>query len=562
MVHALPKNRRSYLTCSNPETEHRMTSPGAREEGAHPAPADLEHPDSKAAARAAALLASGISHDVEGRMPDAQERYEAAITAAEAAGDTLVLAEALRRLGVLHHRSNRAARAVELCGASHALAVAAGAERLAAEALNALAGFALDMGHLEQAEATYHRALAVANLGDDLRGRIEQNLGVLANIRGQLDEALLHYQRSLAASERAADARGCAFAYHNLGMVSADQQRWDDADRYLRESLQRARAINDTHLRGLCLLNHTEVHLARQRYEDARASAEAALSIFNELGSQLDKADAYKMLGVVFRETGHPTLAEARLRAAIELAVGTGGVLSQAEATRELAILYQASSRNQEALLLLNAARRLFGQLDARVDLVDVAAKVTELEGTYMAVVRDWGQSIESADRYTFGHCERVAAYGQRLSQALALDPATETTIRLGAYLHDLGKVRVPHEILNKPGKLTDDEFAIMKMHPAWGVELVAAVEFPWDIKPIIRSHHEKYDGSGYPDRLQGDEIPLNAQIICAVDVYDALTSTRSYRGAMTKDEAIRRMDECRHWWRSDVYEAFRGTVA
>jgi putative nucleotidyltransferase with HDIG domain len=132
----------------------------------------------------------------------------------------------------------------------------------------------------------------------------------------------------------------------------------------------------------------------------------------------------------------------------------------------------------------------------------------------------------------------------------------------MGAYLHDLGKVRVPHEILNKPGRLTDEEFAIMKMHPVWGVELVASIEFPWDIKPIIRSHHEKYDGSGYPDRLLGDEIPLSAQIICAVDVYDALTTTRSYRGALSKDDALARMDACSYWWQSDVYRSFRKAFA
>ena len=98
-------------------------------------------------------------------------------------------------------------------------------------------------------------------------------------------------------------------------------------------------------------------------------------------------------------------------------------------------------------------------------------------------------------------------------------------------------------------------------MHPVWGLELLATVEFPWDIKPIIRWHHEKYDGTGYPDRLKGDEIPLNAQIICIVDVYDALTTTRSYRGAMSQAEAVGRMEASRHWWRPDVYRAFQEAV-
>ena len=236
-------------------------------------------------------------------------------------------------------------------------------------------------------------------------------------------------------------------------------------------------------------------------------------------------------------------------------------MLSEAEASRELARLYQSMGRNQEALQLLNVAHRLFSRLDARVDLVDVTSKTTRLEETYFAVVRDWGQSIESADSYTFGHCERVASYAVAVGEALGADQGQLTTLRMGAYLHDVGKVKVPHQILNKPGKLTDEEFATIKRHPVWGVELLASVEFPWDLKPIIRSHHERYDGNGYPDRLKGDEIPLGAQVICIVDVYDALTTTRSYRGAMSHEEALARMEVDRHWWRPDVYAAFIRSV-
>ena len=101
----------------------------------------------------------------------------------------------------------------------------------------------------------------------------------------------------------------------------------------------------------------------------------------------------------------------------------------------------------------------LFGRLDARKDLVDVDGKRARLESTYLRVVREWGQSIESADSYTHGHCERVATLGEAVGRLLGLDEEQLTALRLGAYLHDLGKVKVPHEILNKPGKLTDEEF-------------------------------------------------------------------------------------------------------
>jgi putative nucleotidyltransferase with HDIG domain len=171
--------------------------------------------------------------------------------------------------------------------------------------------------------------------------------------------------------------------------------------------------------------------------------------------------------------------------------------------------------------------------------------------------VREWGQSIESADSYTFGHCERVAQRALAVARILMLDDTAQTTIRLGAYLHDLGKVRVPHEILNKPGPLTREEFEVVQMHPIWGLELLAAVEFPWDLKPIIRWHHERYDGTGYPDRLRGDEIPVAAQIVGIVDVYDALTTERSYRPALPHEAAIAEIEKCRGWWSAPVYEAF-----
>jgi putative nucleotidyltransferase with HDIG domain len=502
-------------------------------------------------------LTEAIADERAGRVTEASDGYRAVVEAAGREGDARAEAEALRRLSVILHHGNDRTLARELCGRSHELARKSGDQVLASEALNVLAGFDFEAGAMDAARARYHEALELAGDLPRLRGRVEQNLGILANVQGDHAGAVAHYRRSLKAFERSGDDRGRAIVYHNLGMVSADRSQWHDAERYYALSRALATQMSDRHLEGLCLLNHAEVLVARQRYEEARAGAEQALALFNHLGARLDKADAYKVLGVVYRETGRPVLAESRLRAAIEHAVATGSVLSEAESSRELARLLQSMGRNLEALQLLGAAHRLFGRLDARVDLVDVAGKVAQLEESYTAVVREWGQSIESSDSYTFGHCERVAGYAVAVARAMGLDANGQTTVRMGAYLHDLGKVRVPHEILNKPGPLTPDEFAVIKQHPVWGLELLATVHFPWDIKPIIHWHHERSDGMGYPDRLKGEEIPLCAQIICIVDVYDALTTTRSYRPAMSTVEAISKMEECRHWWRLDVYRAF-----
>lgn len=490
-------------------------------------------------------------------MPEALANYEQAIAIAERADEQAVLAEALRRVAVVRYHRNETDAARELCRRSHDVALRVGDHLLAAEALNTLGVLHLQTGSLEEAGRTFRNALDLGGLSRELRARVEQNLGILSNIRGEMKEALAHYGASLEAYRACGDEHGCSIAFHNLGMISADQSLLDDADRYFGESLAIAERAGDIRLQGLCLVNHAEVHVARQQFEDARRKAEASLALFDQLGDRGAKADAYRMIGMVYRETGRGALGESRLRSSIELAVAAGSVLSEAESSRELALLYQTMGRNQEALRLLNAAHRLFRRLDARVDLVHVGGKVAELESTYLGVVREWGQSIESSDSYTFGHCERVAQYATAVAQAVGLDDTVLTTIRLGAYLHDVGKVKVPHEILNKPGPLTRDEFEVVKMHPIWGVELLANVEFPWDLKPIIRWHHERYDGTGYPDRLKGDEFPLAAQVVGIVDVYDALTTDRPYRPGLTAEAALAEITKCRGWWSPRVFEGF-----
>lgn len=508
------------------------------------------------------LLHEARQLERSGCAPEALEGYLRAIAAATRAGDSSTHAEALRRSAVLRHHRGESNEARTLCRESVALARAADKPHLAAEALNTLGCIDLATGSLTEARANFISALGMGGASQELEARVEQNLGVIANIQGDLDEAIARYRHSLDAYQAAGSEHGCAIAYHNLGLVTADQGLWTEASAHFAQSLAIAERAGDVFLRAQCLLGDAKAKLARQQFDDARTGAEQALALFEQLGARSDKSGAYRLIGIVYRETGRAALAESRLRSAIQLAADTQSVLNEAEATRELALLYQQMGRNQEALTLLSASHALFGRLDARRDLVNVGAKVLDLEGTYLEVVREWGQSIESSDSYTYGHCSRVADAAVAVAQALGLSELEVTTIRLGAYLHDLGKVKVPHEILNKPGPLTRDEFEIVKMHPVWGTEMLEEVEFPWDIKPIIRWHHEKYDGTGYPDMLRGDEIPLAAQVVGIADVYDALTTTRAYRPAMTHAEAVEQMAKGRGAWAPAVHAAFERAMA
>jgi putative nucleotidyltransferase with HDIG domain len=159
-------------------------------------------------------------------------------------------------------------------------------------------------------------------------------------------------------------------------------------------------------------------------------------------------------------------------------------------------------------------------------------------------VVRRWAQTIESADAYTLGHCERVADYACALAREVGFDDITMFWFRIGALLHDVGKIGVPIEILNKPGRFTDEERVIMEGHAAAGAEMLRDIDLPWDIIPMVRGHHERWDGRGYPDQLAGRDIAFSARILCVADVYDALTTDRPYRAAFSRDQALAMMAE------------------
>jgi putative two-component system response regulator len=154
-------------------------------------------------------------------------------------------------------------------------------------------------------------------------------------------------------------------------------------------------------------------------------------------------------------------------------------------------------------------------------------------------VITTLGLTIEARDPYTAGHCERLARYAVDLGIALGTDQSMLKALWLGGFLHDLGKIAVPDRILLKNGPLNTKERAVIQTHPTVGADLVQALHTLDDVRPIIRHHHERFDGSGYPDGLAGEEIPLGARIMAVVDVYDALRSQRPYKLALSHEEAI-----------------------
>ena len=173
------------------------------------------------------------------------------------------------------------------------------------------------------------------------------------------------------------------------------------------------------------------------------------------------------------------------------------------------------------------------------------------------------GRIVEARDPCTEGHCERLTDYATALGRQLQLDQDELDALHRGAFLHDVGKIAIPDRVLLKKGKLTRKEYDLMKRHPAIGDELCRTVRSFDAVRPIVRHHHERLDGRGYPDGLAGDAIPLLAQIVSVVDVFDALTTERPYRMAVPPEEAFQVLaDESEKGWRDRaLVDAFVNVV-
>jgi len=198
-------------------------------------------------------------------------------------------------------------------------------------------------------------------------------------------------------------------------------------------------------------------------------------------------------------------------------------------------------------------------ELLARVQALVRLKRYTDGLDSAESVIMSLAMTIEIRDPYTEGHCQRLANYASSLGESLGLPAKDMEALYLGGFLHDLGKIAIPDSILLKPGALTESEFDLVKQHPIVGERLCTGLRSLRPVQPIIRHHHEHLDGSGYPDGLIGVQVPLLAQILSIVDVYDALTTPRPYRAAGSHDASCAQLaDEARRNWRDpDLVQAF-----
>jgi diguanylate cyclase (GGDEF)-like protein/putative nucleotidyltransferase with HDIG domain len=194
--------------------------------------------------------------------------------------------------------------------------------------------------------------------------------------------------------------------------------------------------------------------------------------------------------------------------------------------------------------------RLYLGRLEAEKERVEVEKRhVEQIASLNMRTIEALALAIEAKDQTTHTHLQRVRTYAVAVAAQLNLAESEIEALRAAALLHDIGKLAVPEQIINKPGKLTAEEFEKMKVHPLVGAEILDRVAFPYPVAPIVRSHHERWDGTGYPEGLSGNQIPIGARILAAVDCLDALASHRQYRPALPLAEAMAKVKEMAGSW-------------
>lgn len=504
-------------------------------------PIDLLRAPASTQSDADELIQAARAAEQSGAWAAALERYESALTLASCSGDVRNCAEILRWIGTLHRERGDLELAGEVYEASLAIAEVNELPDQIASALNCLAAIAQFDGRPRVAEDLYLRARREAERASDARliAIVEQNLGSLANIRGDVDGALTSYRSALAAAEAAGDERAVSAALNNMGMAYVDLEELDAAQRCFSEAFEHASRGDDLFSLAYIQVNRAELHVKRQQFEHARQCCDDSFSVFSRLDSKTGLAEVYKFYGVIYRETGKPHLADIHLNLSLQLASEASNSLLQAEVQHELALAHQEERRFRDAIRALNEAHRLFTDMQARREILDIEKQIVSLESSYLRVVNRWGtDAIESKDPYTLGHSQRVAEYARRLGTEIGIDGHDLCWLQVGAFLHDVGKTVVPPSVLTKPGALNHDEMGVMRRHTLVGSQIVADLDLPYAVGPMVRSHHERWDGKGYPDGLAAESIPLAARVLSVADVYDALTSRRSYREALTPTSA------------------------
>ncbi len=399
-----------------------------------------------------------------------------------------------------------------------------------------------ELGEFDEAESAISEAIAISAASGDnlLYADLVNNLGAIMNMKGKRSRALDLYRESLEIYLDNNEIRKEAYTKNNIGITFSEQGMVDDAYGYFKESYEISIKINDASLRLIAEINLADIYTKRGNFERAKKHSKwVEKYLTDEKLINVNLIEAKKLNGRICFAEGHYDDALIEFSSALNVCREIGSKFHEAEVLLERGKLLRVTEQHFDALSDLENSYHIFKKIKAEGKQLQTEKIIDSVEQLYLEIFNSMGKMVDRKDSYTKGHSDRVASLSLLLAKELGLKTGVVKTIVAAALLHDIGKVKLSDSILKKPGRLTNEEFEEIKKHPENGVEMLRGKTFPWDIKPLILHHHERVDGSGYPMKIKGEDIPLGARVICVADVFEALTSNRCYRDAFSVEKAL-----------------------
>ncbi len=513
-----------------------------------------------------ALKLLGNAYFIANSFERARDIYAEALDLAQRKGNAQKEADLLNNMGLVYWKLCRYDDAIDYLTRALRAYESLGDAGGVARAHENIGIVHFSLNDFEGALRYFEKALEVwEKLGDGERiAATLNNVGTLYREKGELSKALEFLLRALELKRSQSSIPAAANSVANVGALYAEMGETEKALEFFDEAEKLYAQVGDAgglaqvaskKAKMLLACGDAEgaAKLLQNALEHAKRSGskDITLELLEDLAEAYAKLRRYKKAYEVAKEATE--LRKEIFSDRLQRAVAEAEIKYETERKEREAELYrlkyvelrEANERLREAQKRLetyqNELERLVEQRTA--ELVEAHKALQEsyakLKETFDGIVQTMTKLVEFRDPYTAGHQERVAKLAVAIARRMGLDEDTVEAVRPAAVVHDIGKIYVPAEILTKPGRLSEIEFMLIKNHSAAGYEILRSINFPWDIATIVRQHHERLDGSGYPDGISGDDIRIEARIIAVADVVEAISSHRPYRPALGLDVAI-----------------------
>ena len=501
----------------------------------------------------------GITFAFRGKYYESMEHFNTAHAIFTELDDRTGIARTHNNIGVVYSDQSRFDLALD----HHLKAVRIYEEindrNCIAHSLNCIGVVFRKRNDLKKAEYYYLKALRIREDTGDIRGLAKSynNMGIIAKESGNLESAVDYYTKSLKLKEELNDKQGIAISFSNIGDIHMELKEYTPALEYYRKSLSLEEEIGDEkNISGNCnKIGHIMTLL--DRHEEALEYFNRALRISSRIGARMYESDCYRELSDLYKAMGDYEKAFLFFKKFSSL---TKEIFSDksAETIAKLQIRYETEQKEKEAELYylrnvelrreINDRKLVESKLVAHERLLEERVKdrtielqesMRKLKKSVEGTIYTLSRIIESKDPYTSGHQLRVAELARMIAIELGFDEDKVEAVFMISLVHDIGKISIPQEILSRPGQLSELEQEIVQTHSQIGYDILSEVEFPWPVADVILQHQELYDGSGYPNRLKGKDILIEARIIAVADVVEAMTSHRPYRSIPGLENAI-----------------------